>query len=124
MNIGSTETTEQVDVIDDVISEMRNYRGYVEEYMKLMKIGQSLPIEGRWFRCAYPAKSNYSHHDVFLSDTPGARYGAFTLEYDKAHDHYIIHRNEFSNKLVYVEPPERSRYRRNREGFWERRIMI
>ena len=110
----------------EFIAEAKNCRGYIEEYLKIMKIGDSLPIEGVWFRGAYPHRrgEGYDHLDVFLASTPGANYGAFTVDYDSANDHYIIHCNEFSTRRVYVEPSERHKYRQSRDGFWHRKGLL
>ena len=100
---------------------MNEHRQAITAYMDIMKIGQSLPVRGVAFRAAYPRRAGYAtHEEVFLDASPGANYGAWTVQYHR-NDVYEIQKNEFSHRRVFVSPEYRDRYVEDRDGFLVRR---
>ena len=107
------------------LSELEQYREYIQEYQGLMKIGDIFPVEAYWFRSAFPITRGYmNHEEVFLSATPGSMYGAWTVEYRANGDYYEIQRNEFSVRRVFVAPESRYKYRQDKAGYWHRKDML
>lgn len=95
-------------------------RRAIRAYQEYMRIGEVIHISGLNFRRAYPLRPGYkTHEEVFLNDSPGANYGAWTVEYKRVGDLYEIQRNELSHRRVFVAPEYRHKYLMNPEGFWE-----
>lgn len=106
-----------------------NTRDAIRKYQEIMRIGESMNVSGPNFRAAYDfhplRESGYAvYEEVFLADSPGAMYGAWTVEYHAKLDYYEIQKNELGVRRVFVAPESRYKFRQDNAGYWHRKDML